>query len=50
MKRQRLRQFQLIVVIFDRVVDAMFSKIKMPKKIKAKLQERTSRIKAAVFE
>lgn len=46
----RKYQFQPIVVIFDRVVDAMFSKIKIPKKIKAKLQERTSRIKAAVFE
>lgn len=47
---ERAYQFQPIIVIFDRVVDAMFSKIKMPKKIKAKLQERINRIKAAVFE
>lgn len=42
-------QFQPIIVIFDRVVDAMFTKIKMPKKIKAKFQERINRIKTSVF-
>lgn len=43
-------QFQPIIVIFDRIVDAAFSKIRMPKKIKLKLQNRIDIIKTAIFE
>lgn len=46
---EREYQFQPIIVIFDRVVEAIFSKIKMPKRIKAKLLEKINRIKSAVF-
>ncbi len=46
---EREYQFQPVKVIFDRIIDAMFSKIKMPQKLRIKLQKKIDFVRAELF-